>query len=245
MIISPHGNRSVTPQQRTTFSDRVIRSQGTPRNSRNNPVFAPPPPPVPQASFTCWDGSLVFGPGQCPGQSVAAAPPSFSGTTSAGFSNSAGVPPGGRIAPIFETVTETVVVQPASVEYVSVPAQYETVYETIVIQEASTELVNVNGTMQERVIPAVTKEEARRRIKTPASTVERIIPAVTKQISRRVVKTPAAARGGGGVSAQTGSSNALNESMLSGSKTIRVSATLSYNYETPLDGVIFKVPEEE
>jgi len=40
-------------------------------------------------------------------------------------------------------------------------------------------------------------------------------------------------------------SNALRETMLSGSKTIRVSATLSYNYETPLDGVIFKVPEED
>ena len=39
--------------------------------------------------------------------------------------------------------------------------------------------------------------------------------------------------------------NPLNESILSGSKTIRVTASLSYNYETPLDGVIFKVPEEE
>jgi len=132
----------------------------------------------------------------------------------------------GRIPPIFETVTETVVVQPASVEYVSVPAQYETVYETIVVQEASTELINVNGTVTERVIPAVTKQEARRVIKTPASSVERVIP-------------------GGGVSAQTGASNALNESMMSGSKTIRVTASVSYNYETPLDGVIFKVPEDE
>ena len=59
-----------------------------------------------------------------------------------------------------------------------------------------------------------------------------------------MVKTPASARGGG-VSAQTGASNALNESMMSGSKTIRVTASVSYNYETPLDGVIFKVSEDE
>ena len=215
MIISPHGNRSVTPQQRTTFSDRVIRSQGTPRNRG----YRAPQPVV--AAMTCWDGSYVSDASQCPGQPVAASP-IFIGS------------PLGRAAPIFETVTETVVVQEASTELVTIPATYETVYETVVTQEASAHS------------PAQTQQIARRVVRTPASTQERTVPAVTKTLTRRVLKNPGSANGGGGgVSAQTGSSNALNESMLSGSKTIRVSATLSYNYETPLDGVIFKVPEED
>jgi len=232
-IISPHGNRSVTPKQRITFADRVIRSQGTPRNRLYRPP-PPPPPPVAQAAFTCWDGTMVFSAGQCPGQPVAAAPsPSFSGSSSAGFSSSGIGSPAGRISPLFETVTETVVVQEASTELVTVPAVFETINETIVVQEA------FGNT------PAVTKQIARRVVKTPARTVERAVPAVTKQETRRVLKNRGAVGGGGGVSTQAGASNALNESMLSGSKTIRVTASVSYNYETPLDGVIFKVPEEE
>ena len=43
----------------------------------------------------------------------------------------------------FETVSETVVVTPQSVEYITVPPVYETVTETVVVQEASTELVTV------------------------------------------------------------------------------------------------------
>ena len=133
----------------------------------------------------------------------------------------------------YETVTEQVVVQEASVEYVSIPPTFETVNETVVVQEA------FGNT------PAVTKQISRRVVKTPARTVERIIPAVTKQETRRVLKNRGAVGGGGGLSTQAGASNALNESILSGSKTIRVTASLSYNYETPLDGVIFKVPEED
>ncbi len=58
-----------------------------------------------------------------------------------------------------QTVSETFVVQEASVELVTVPAQYETVYE--------------NG-------------RARRVVKTPASVQERAIPAVTKTETVRV-----------------------------------------------------------
>lgn len=204
VIISPHGNRNVTPQQRTSFSDRVIRSQATGRN-RSYPA-----PPSPQVAYnTCPDGSVVSSFSQCPAQAL--------------------------------SFTETVVVQPASVEYVTIPATYETVSEAVVAQEASTELVtipatfNADGTVrtpaqtQERVVPAVTRMATRRVVKTPASTQERIIPAVTKQVSRR------------GANNQ---SNALRETMMSGSKTIRVTANLSYNYETPLDGVIFKAAEK-
>jgi len=42
-----------------------------------------------------------------------------------------------------ETIMETVVVTPASVEYVNTPAEFETVKEIVVVQEASTELVTI------------------------------------------------------------------------------------------------------
>jgi len=98
-----------------------------------------------------------------------------------------------------ESITETVVVQPASVEYVQTPPVYETVIETVVVQEASTELVtipptyNPDGTIAtpaqtlERAIPSVTRQETRRVVKTPASTIERAVPAITKQV---LVRTP-------------------------------------------------------
>lgn len=224
-IISPHGNRSVTPQQRISFSDRVIRSQATPRRGRNTPQYVAP---APVANFTCWDGSMVFGAGQCPVQpamqgvsdSYSASTYSASASMGGGFTSS---------GPIFETISEPIVIQEASTELVTIPATYETVMDTIVVQPASGGL------------PAVTQQVPRRVVKTPASTTERTIPAVTKMVTRRVLKNPGAS--GGGVTTQSGASNALNESLLSGSKTIRVSATLSYNYETPLDGVIFKTEE--
>lgn len=224
-IISPHGNRSVTPQQRISFSDRVIRSQATPRGSRRNMPQIVAPAPV--ASMTCWDGSLVFGAGQCPAQPLMEST-SYSASTS---SNTIGRGNFTSGPPIFETIAEPIVVQEASTELVTIPPTYETVMETIVVQPAS------DGN------PAVTKQVPRRVVRTPASTVERAIPTVTKQETRRVLRHTGAS--GGGVATQSGASNALNESLLSGSKTIRVSATLSYNYETPLDGVIFKTAETE
>ena len=45
--------------------------------------------------------------------------------------------------PELVTKMETIVIQPATVEYVGVPATYETVTETVVTQEASTELVTI------------------------------------------------------------------------------------------------------
>ena len=45
-------------------------------------------------------------------------------------------------------MTDTVVVQPAGVEYVSVPAEYETYTDTVVVQEASTELVSIPATYE-------------------------------------------------------------------------------------------------
>lgn len=105
----------------------------------------------------------------------------------------------------YETVTETIIVQPQSVtyevipgkfewvdgeipgesvEYVEIPAQYETVEETIVVQEASTELVTVPVAYE-------TLADGSRVVKMPASTRERVLPAVTTTETRRVLKTPA------------------------------------------------------
>ena len=70
-----------------------------------------------------------------------------------------------------------------NVEYSYVPPVFETVTETIVVQEA---YVGPGG----RTIPPVTKQVNRRVVKTPASTTERMIPSVTKQETRRVLKQP-------------------------------------------------------
>ena len=132
------------------------------------------------------------------------------------------------IPPVFETVTETVVVQEASTELVTVPATYETVTETVVVQP---QYARGDGTVE----PAVTKQVTRRVVKTPARTQERVIPAVTKQESRRIIKTPA--RAIEKQSAPDNTSNALKMS-LAGARTITVSASLTYAYETPIDGTL-------
>ncbi len=96
----------------------------------------------------------------------------------------------------WRTVTETVVVQEASTQYVTIPVTYETVRETVVVQEA-------HGR-----IPAVTKQISRRVVKTPASTQERVVPAVTKQITRRVRDTGRSNRYSSGYGASSYSSAA-------------------------------------
>jgi len=151
-----------------------------------------------------------------------------------------------NIPPVFETYTEAVVVQEASTELVAIPATYETVQETIVVQEASTEFVTIPATayepqrVVERAVPAVTKQVSRRVIKTPASTQERTIPAVTKQETRRRIKTPASTIERV-VPGRDSKRNALKMS-LAGPRTITVGASLTYRYETPIDGTL---PETE
>ena len=141
------------------------------------------------------------------------------------------------IPAVFETVNETVVAQEASTELVTIPATYETVRETVVVQEASTEIAIVNGRPVERVIPAVTKQETRRVVKTPARTAERTIPAVTKTLTRRIIKTPARAER---VGPEYGSANNALKMSLAGNRTIKVQATLTYDYITPIDGTLPK-----
>ena len=134
------------------------------------------------------------------------------------------------IPPVFETVTETVVVQEASTELVTVPATFETVQETVVVQPA---YANPDGS----TVPAVTKQISRRVVKTPARTAERTIPAVSKTETRRVIKEPARAVQ---VGPEHGSANNALKMSLAGARTITVNARLTYGYTTPIDGTLPK-----
>jgi len=136
-----------------------------------------------------------------------------------------------NVPPVFETVSEPVVVQEASTELVTIPAIYETVSETVVVQP---QYAAGDGT----IVPAVTKQITRRVVKTPASTVERMIPAVTKMETRRVIKIPARTIERV-VPENKDTSNALKMS-LAGARTITVNAALTYSYKTPIDGTLRK-----
>lgn len=87
------------------------------------------------------------------------------------------------IPPVYETVSETVVVQPESVEYVTVPPVYENFTETVVVQEASTELVTIPPVF-ETVTDTVVVQEASTELVT--------IPATYETVSETVVVQPAA-----------------------------------------------------
>lgn len=169
-------------------------------------AIVPAPPP---ASVTCWDGSIVSSGSGCPVQSITSAgaghtasTPPKSGPTRQRLSNGMVVE---TIPPQYDTVMETVLVQPERIEYVSVPPVYETVTETVVVQESTTELVVIpptyyaDGTVAtpqrtvERAVPAITKQETRRVIKTPAATAERVIregEPIAQQVERRVETKP-------------------------------------------------------
>jgi len=53
-----------------------------------------------------------------------------------------------KLPATYETVAETVVVQEAGTELVTIPATFETVTETVVVQEASTDLVTIPATYE-------------------------------------------------------------------------------------------------
>jgi len=142
----------------------------------------------------------------------------------------------------FETITETVVVQAASTELVSLPPSYDTVTETIVVQP---QYIGPGG----QVVPAITKQINRRVVKTPASTQERVIPAVTQTITRRVAVSPPQRAAeivdsGSGTFApsQNGPANQTNNlkmSLLSGPQTVTVTARMRFLYDTPINGEVF------
>ena len=73
------------------------------------------------------------------------------------------------IPAVYGTVSETVVVKPQSVEYVSIPAEYETYNETIVVQEASTELVTVPPVYDTVTETVVVKDAATELVTIPAT----------------------------------------------------------------------------
>ena len=221
MIISNHGNRRVAQRKYSGTQDNVIVSGRRTRfNTRGNNASA----------MTCWDGSYVSNRSQCPAQPSPSPP---SGDFAQGQSYSTGY--GAQS----QAYSDTVVIQPATVEYVTIPATYETVTETVVVQEASTELVSVPTVFETVYENGI----ARRVVKTPARTVERAIPAVTKQVTRRVIKTPASTieRTVPAVTQQVSSvpkNNALRMSLMSGNQTITVRAQMAFSYNTPLNGKI-------
>lgn len=121
------------------------------------------------------------------------------------------------IPPVYRTENQTVVVAPASIEYVSIPATFETVVvkylvkpshnegaifeadnQSFIIQEAGIELVTIPAVWEtsERTFSFPISGEigtyTYRVVKTPPRTVERVIPAIigTFQIERLVREGP-------------------------------------------------------
>lgn len=146
-VTRPERTSRFGPQPNVIRPARRFQGQsGSVIDRKVNRRRGPQPPPVnsyaqPQAAMTtCWDGTVVSNGGYCPASPVMDDEIVVTGTR------------GGAAG--YGAAMETVVVQEASTELVSVPATWETVYD--------------NGV-------------ARRVVKTPASTVERVIPAVTKQ----------------------------------------------------------------
>lgn len=194
MVISNHGNRHVAAGRYRNTQESVLTGGGW-SGPAPQAVISPAPPPQPAPIYseglfdTAADEVVVTG----------------SRRHSDRFNSSGSAGSGGQ----YRTVTETIVVQEASTELVSIPTTFETVYE--------------NGI-------------ARRVVKTPASTVERMIPAVTKSVTRRVpINAPAQSSGPTYVGH---ANNALRMTLLAGPQTVQVNATLGYLYETPLNGKV-------
>ncbi len=95
------------------------------------------------------------------------------------------------IADQYETVTETVVVKPASARTQIIPAKYETVTERVLVKEASTKIMPVPAkyeTVTERVL---VKEASTKLVPVPAvyeSATERVM---VKEASSRIESVPA------------------------------------------------------
>ena len=167
-----------TPEN--TANDEVIvtgsRSKTTSTSSK-----PAPPPPVPSANYTCWDGTSVFNGSQCPAQPspvVMQAPAQTLGYSGAPVPSAPPLP-GSQTQQLAGGYTMEI----AEAGFVPAEPAYETVTETIVVQEASSELITVpptyyaDGTIatpartMERSVPAVTKTETRRVLKsTPLRT---------------------------------------------------------------------------
>lgn len=98
----------------------------------------------------------------------------------------------------FQTVTDTIVVQPTVLEYVVSPPRFETFSDFVIFKNDERDVAAVvrrgmkaPATVDERVIPAVTKKVTRRVVFSSPNPNGATIPAVTKQETRRVVKIPA------------------------------------------------------
>ena len=100
--------------------------------------------------------------------------------------------------------------------------------ESFVVQEATTELVTVPPKFE----TIIENGRERRVVSQPARVIERAIPAIVQ-------------RSDGTPSSGGRSTNALAMSLQSGPRDIRVSATLAFDYDTPLTGVIIRLPETQ
>ncbi|MGB0906515.1 MAG: hypothetical protein ACPGVT_03395 [Maricaulaceae bacterium] len=104
---------------------------------------------------------------------------------------------------VLEKVTETIVIKPSGVEYITCPAKYVMQAETITIMPARVEYETLPAIYSEtgevktaakiiaRIRPAVTEERERRVIAAPCGTVEKLIPAIIKKRTRNLIKKPA------------------------------------------------------
>ena len=92
------------------------------------------------------------------------------------------------LPPEYETVTETVNVEPQAVDYVVKPAEYETVTEEVVVQEASTELVTVPPTYEwvDGIVPGSSTEF----VATPPVYETIAETVVTQEASTELVSVP-------------------------------------------------------
>ena len=127
----------ITPAKYETRSERVLvapaREDWKPGTQAiNSAVFGQPPVP-PKYVLRDDDGKIVreFESRDALDIFSAELPEKIAGLTVS------------KSAPKFETREKTIVIQPASVEYVPNPVDHGTVSETIVVQEASTELVKI------------------------------------------------------------------------------------------------------
>lgn len=98
--------------------------------------------------------------------------------------------------------------------------------ELVVVRPAYTEYVPTPPTFETVYENGI----ARQVFKQPAQTQERVVPAVVKKRSELF-------NGDGGTT------NALSMSLLSGPQTISVTASLSYQYETPISGKVIIYPD--
>ena len=103
------------------------------------------------------------------------------------------------IDPVYETVIETVIVQPATYEFELIPAKFETTQRRAIFGVYDDNRLTANydyrkvaspATIERIEIPEVTKQISLRKVSKWSSREPTYSPPITQQITRRVVKKP-------------------------------------------------------